>query len=106
MVQNTLGPRQAADNVHPNDFPDYELPPLQKLSDMMWAMWELHIPAEQRANLDFFMSLGIINPTSSSIIKRALDSEGQILTTAPYRFDPMSDGGLAILGECGILLRM
>jgi hypothetical protein len=99
MVQNTLGPRQAADNTHPNTFPDDELPHLQKLSDMIWAMWELHIPPEQHANLDFFMSLGISNPTSAAIIRRALDSEGQVLSTTPYRFDPASDGGLAILGE-------
>jgi hypothetical protein len=45
------------------------------------------------------MSLGISNPTSAAIIRRALDSEGQMLSTTPYRFDPASDGGLAILGE-------
>jgi hypothetical protein len=98
MVQNVLGPRAAADNTHPNNFPDNELPHLQKLSDMMWAMWEMHILPQQRGNLDFFMSLGINNPTSASIIRRALDSEGQALSTTPYRFDPTSDGGLAILG--------
>jgi hypothetical protein len=101
IVQNTLGPRQAADSVYPNsNFPDAELPMVKQLSDMMWAMWEYYVPAAQLANLDFCMSLAISNPTSSAIIRRALDSEGQALTTTPYMFQPMSDGGLAILGEC------
>lgn len=98
LVQNTLGPRSAAERTHPGNFPDNKLPWLQKLSDMMWAMWEYYVPAHQRANLDFIMSLGINNPESLSLIRRALDSEGQALTTNPYRFDPSSDGGLALLG--------
>lgn len=78
MVQNTLGPRQAGDKTYPpaGSFLEYELPPLQKLSDMMWMMWEYYIPAAQRGNLNFFMSLGISNPASLSIVRRALDSQG------------------------------
>jgi hypothetical protein len=98
LVQNTLGPRPAADRTHPNNFQDNEMPWMQKLSDMMWAMWEFYVPAAQRANLDFVMSLGINNPESLSLIRRALDSEGQALTMNPYWFDPSSDGGLALLG--------
>jgi hypothetical protein len=99
MVQNTLGPRQAADTTHPNNFADDELPHLQKLSDMMWALWEFSVPAAQWSGINFFMSLGIINPTSKGIIRRALDSGGGQLTDQPFRFDPTSDGGLAILGK-------
>jgi hypothetical protein len=100
MVQNTLGPRQAADKSYPppGSFPENESPPLQKLSDMMWMMWEYYVPADQRTNLNFIMSLGISNPESLSIIRRALDSQGQQLTTSPYMFDPTSEGGLALLG--------
>jgi hypothetical protein len=100
MVQNTLGPRQAADQSHqpPGSLPDYELPPVQKLSDMMWMMWEHYVPADQWMNLNFFMSLAISNPESLSIIRRALDSQGQTLTTGPYMIDPTSEGGLALLG--------
>jgi hypothetical protein len=98
IVQNTLGPRDAANQIHPGTFSEYELPPLQRLSDMMWMMWEYYTPAAQRANLDFFMSLGISNAASLGILRRALDSQGQTLTTTPYMFDPNSDGGLALLG--------
>ncbi|KAF2032521.1 hypothetical protein EK21DRAFT_109901 [Setomelanomma holmii] len=45
------------------------------------------------------MSLGINNPTTLGIIRRALDGVGQQLTTTPYRFDPSSDGVFAILGS-------
>ena len=106
IVQNTLGPRAAADSVYPaGTFHDNELPWVSRLSDMMWAMWEYYIPADQRKNLDFFMSLAVSNPTSSAIIRRALDSENQVLTTTPYMFQPMSDGGLAILGTYNRTLR-
>ena len=97
-MQNTLGPRDAANQVYPGNFPNTELPDLQKLSDMMWMMWEYYVPASQRTNLDFIMSLSISNPMSLSIIRRAFDSEGQVLTAIPYKFDPNSDGGLALLG--------
>ncbi|KAH3918091.1 hypothetical protein HBH56_031810 [Parastagonospora nodorum] len=99
IVQNTLGPREAANKVYPGNYPDTELPALQKLSDMMWMMWEYYVPAAQRTNLDFVMSLSISNPTSLSIIRRAFDSQGQVLTATPYKFDPNSDGGLALLGS-------
>jgi hypothetical protein len=92
IVQNTLGPRSAADRIHPNNFPDWELPAMQKLSDMMWAMWEFYVPVAQRPGINFFMSL------SMGIIRRALDSVGLELTQQPIRFDPNSDGGLAMLG--------
>jgi hypothetical protein len=101
MVQNTLGPRSAADRIHPNNFPDWELPEMQKLSDMMWAMWEFYVPAAQRPGINFFMSLGIDNVVSKGLIRRALDTVGMGLTQQPVRFDPNSDGGLAMLGMCG-----
>jgi hypothetical protein len=103
LVQNTLGPRQAADKSYqpPGSLPDYELPPLQKLSDMMWMMWEYYVPADQRTYLNFIMSLSISNPESLSNIRRALDSQGQQLTTGPYMIDPTSEGGLALLGTYG-----
>jgi hypothetical protein len=98
IVQNTLGHREAANKVYSGNYPDTELPALQKLSDMMWMMWEYYVPAAQRTNLDFVMSLSISNPTSLSIIRRAFDSQGQVLTATPYKFDSNSDGGLALLG--------
>ena len=71
---------------------------MQKLSDMMWAMWEYYIPAAQRPGIDFVMSLGINNPETMAIIRRAMDSAGSALSTTPFRLDPMSDGGLVLLG--------
>jgi hypothetical protein len=59
LVQNTLGPPAGAQNLHPGNFPDNELPRLRALSDMMWAMWEFFVPAAQRSELKFVMSLGI-----------------------------------------------
>tara|TARA_R110002003_G_scaffold56_4_gene5089 strand:- start:16862 stop:17380 length:519 start_codon:yes stop_codon:yes gene_type:complete len=98
LVQNTVGPPAASQNLHPGNFPDGELPHMRALSDMMWAMWEYFVPAAQRSGLKFVMSLGINNPTSVRIIRRALDSVGKQLTTTPHRFEPWSEGGLAILG--------
>jgi hypothetical protein len=98
LVQNTVGPPAASQNLHPGNFPDGELPHMRALSDMMWAMWEFFVPAAQRSGLKFVMSLGINNPTSVRIIRRALDSVGKQLTTTPHRFEPWSEGGLAILG--------
>lgn len=65
IVQNTLGPHAVADSVYgAGAFPYNELPWISKLSDMMWAMWEYYMPADQRPNLDFFMSLAVSNPTA------------------------------------------
>jgi hypothetical protein len=105
LVQNTLGPKPAAASTHaPNSFPDSELPELGRLSDMMWAMYEYYVKAEDWHKIDLFMSLAISNPTSMALIRRALDSEGQVLSTAPYKFEPGSEGFLAILGTFTLVL--
>jgi hypothetical protein len=97
IVQNSLGPRQSADIVY-NNFQDYELPEMKALSDMMCAMWEYYIPASGRQNINFMMSLAITNPRTLAIIRCALDSAGQTLSTTLYRFEMATDGALAILG--------
>jgi hypothetical protein len=99
IVQNTLGPKAAAKDVHHSDFPDWELPAMSKLSDMMWSMYEYYVrdPNDWK-KIDFFMSLAISNPASNALMKRALDEAGQTLSTTPYKFEPGSDGFLAILG--------
>jgi len=99
MVQNSLGPRQAADSLYTN-YQDYELPHLRALSDMMWGMWEYYVPENLRSGVKFMMSLGINNPQSLTIIRRAMDSAGQQLSTAPWRFEMNTDGALALLGKC------
>ncbi|KAF2832785.1 hypothetical protein CC86DRAFT_399450 [Ophiobolus disseminans] len=85
--------------VNPERGIHYELPNMRALSDMMWAMWEYHTPDNARANMNFFMSLGINNPPTLTIIRRAMDSAGQQLSTTPYRFNIDSDGALALLGS-------
>jgi hypothetical protein len=105
LVQNTLGPASAAAQIHGPGFPDWELPALQKLSDMMWAMYEFYVKQEDWHKIDFFMSLAISNGASKALIRRALESEGQVLGMAPYKFEPGSEGFLAILGKvtcCGV----
>jgi hypothetical protein len=97
LVQNTNGPRTSAQRNYPT-FPDYEIPTLEKLSDMMWAMWEYYVPENQRSGINFFLSLAIDNALSKTLIRRALDSQGVALSQTPTSFDPTSDGGLALLG--------
>lgn len=97
MVQNVLGTRSGANKYHPNNFPDNELPGMQKLSDMLFAMWEF-VPPADRGNINYFLSLAIENPVTLALIRRALDSEGQELSTSPYRMETSSEGGLALLG--------
>ncbi|KAH7096056.1 hypothetical protein FB567DRAFT_602176 [Paraphoma chrysanthemicola] len=99
LVQNILGPSAASQNTHPNSFPDDELPHMRALSDMMWAMYSYYVPETEWAKLNFIMSLGINNPTSLGIIRRALDTVGQELSGAPLKFEPESEGGLALLGS-------
>jgi hypothetical protein len=100
LVQNSLGPHQAADKLYPN-YQDYELPNLKTLSDMMWILWSYFVPADKITNLRFMMSLGINNPQTLTIIRRALDSAGQSLTSTPYKFEMHTEGALALLGESG-----
>ncbi|KAH7080600.1 hypothetical protein BKA63DRAFT_591219 [Paraphoma chrysanthemicola] len=83
----------------PNAFPDTELPHMRTLSDMMWAMYSYYIPETEWTKLNFVMSLGITNPTSLGMIRRALDTVGQELSDVPLKFEPGSEGGLALLGS-------
>jgi hypothetical protein len=99
IVQNVKGPKAAADDLYMGGFQDSELPAVSKLSDMMWGLYEYYVRnPEDWKKIDFFMHLAITNQRTQSIMKRALDEAGRTLSQSPYRFEPGSDGFLAILG--------
>lgn len=95
---NRKGPWDTLQELNPWDYAAAELPELQKSSDMMWIMYKWFVPPEQLRNLGFFVTLAINNPTTLSMIRRALDSRGKELTQRGERFEMTTDMGKALLG--------
>ncbi|KAF2131799.1 hypothetical protein P153DRAFT_383888 [Dothidotthia symphoricarpi CBS 119687] len=87
----------AKDRVPPVE--DYQLPPLAKSSDMMWALWERDILPDSRRKVQFFISLCVTNEETTKIIYRALREVGQPLSGTPYKFEMTTDQGKAVLGS-------
>ena len=83
MAQNRHGPWDALQVLHPIDYSAEELPDLQKSSDMMWAMWEFAVPADERQNLEMFMTLSIVNKKTLALISRAFKNMGKEISKAP-----------------------
>jgi len=98
MAQNRKSPWEALKELHPSDAKSSELPDMQKSSDMMWAMYQTHVPEDQRHKLRFFITLTIENDVTLSLMRRALDDKGAILTRGGTMFDADSDQGRALLG--------
>lgn len=78
--------------------PDDELPEFQKASDMMWAIFEAHVPEAQRHEMKVFAALAIVNKETNSLIKRAFEATNQEYSGQPVTFSMESDEGKAILG--------
>ncbi|KAI8936181.1 hypothetical protein NX059_006614 [Plenodomus lindquistii] len=79
--------------------PPEQLPALKQSSDLLWAIWQAHVPETQQHHINFFMSLSIENDETLAIIKRALDSTGQVLSRWGAKFDVQSVEGKALLGS-------
>jgi hypothetical protein len=100
MVQNTRNARYAADLKYPpaGSFPDWELPAMRQLSDMISAAWDF-LPPGQKTNIQFYMPVWITNAMTQSLIVNALNSLGQQLTPNPTLIDPATDEGAALIGK-------
>lgn len=101
ITQNRLGPREAAKKTYPNEnFPEDQLPSLQKASDMIWTMWEKEIPDDRKQNLQFFMTLAITNQVTLEVMKRAMQLTGKDdVDAGGAKWFMNTDAGKALLGK-------
>ena len=84
MGLNRLSPKHAAEHRKP-PVPKDQLPVLNQFSDVAWIGWDSMTAEEGHdiTNLRFFVSVGIVNPETRSVVRRALDAKGWELSPWP-----------------------
>lgn len=84
MGLNRLSPKYAAEERRP-PVPRDQLPALNQFSDIAWIGWDSIAQGggHDITNLRYFMSVGISNAETKSVIRRALDAKGWELSPWP-----------------------
>ncbi|KAF1917347.1 hypothetical protein BDU57DRAFT_546645 [Ampelomyces quisqualis] len=98
MTQSRKSPWESLRKKHP-DASQASLPKMQRSSDMMWAMWERLIPPSHLNQVSFFISVGIVNRITLSLMRRALEKVGEELSGNGVHISTDTDEGKALLSS-------
>ncbi|KAJ8116551.1 hypothetical protein OPT61_g2044 [Boeremia exigua] len=100
MGLNRLSPSYAATDRIPH-VPKDQLPALNQFSDVAWIGWD-SVTSEEGDDikgLRYFLAVGIVNPFTKSVIRRALDAKDWVLSPWPgHTFERQWPETKAIIG--------
>lgn len=84
MALNRLSPNYAATDRNPH-VPVDQLPALNQFSDVAWIGWDAvtREEGEDIKGLRYFLAVGIVNPFTKRVIRRAMDTKGWELSPWP-----------------------
>lgn len=82
MGLNRVSPRYAARDRKP-PVPTDQFPALKQFSDIAWIGWDSMTEGDEIKGLRYFLSVGIVNTETKSVIRRALDAKGWELSPWP-----------------------
>lgn len=84
MGLSRLSPKNAATDRRPH-VPDDQIPALNQFSDVGWLAWEslANDDGYDVTGLRYLLSVGIVNPFTKSVIRRAMDAKGWELAPWP-----------------------